>query len=158
MHMRTYFRVGISILACFGAGFLGTLFVSSGVGSWYDLLNKPWFNPPSWTFGIVWTALYASMAAALTIVWNNDPHAEEFSGWVPLFFVHLLLNTAWTIFFFGYHAIFIALIDIFLLASCVILLTFGARDIDKRAFYLMLPYLAWVLFAALLNICIWYLN
>lgn len=151
-------RIGISLLACFGAGFLGTLFVSSGVGTWYDALQKPWFNPPAWTFGLVWILLYASMATALAIVWENDPHVKEFSGWVPLFLVHLLLNAAWIIFFFGYHAIFIALVDIILLASCVLLLTFGAREIDKRAFYLMLPYFVWVLFVALLNISIWYLN
>ncbi|MDB5238387.1 MAG: tryptophan-rich sensory protein [Candidatus Kaiserbacteria bacterium] len=156
--MRRLIRAGISLLACFGTGFLGTLFVSSGVGSWYDLLQKPWFNPPSWTFGIVWMVLYGTMAAALIIVWEKDPHAKNFSGWVPLFLVHLLLNAAWTIFFFGYHAIFVALIDIILLASCVILLTFGARDIDRRAFKLMMPYLAWVLFAMILNISIWYLN
>ncbi len=156
--MNKLVRAGISIVSCYAAGFVGTFFVTSGVGSWYSMLEKPWFNPPSWTFGIVWTILYGFMAAALYIVWENDPHAEDFSGWVPLFFVHLLLNASWTIFFFGYHALFVSMIDIFLLASCVILLTFGARDVSKRAFFLMLPYLAWVLFAALLNISIWYLN
>jgi tryptophan-rich sensory protein len=77
---------------------------------------------------------------------------------VPLFFAHLLLNAAWTIFFFGFHAVLVALIDILILLCCIFLLICGAWEIDKRATYLLAPYFLWVLFATILNIAIWFLN
>jgi translocator protein len=94
----------------------------------------------------------------LFIVWEKDPHAREMRGWVPLFFAHLLLNAAWPMFFFGFHAIFIALIDILLLNIAVFLLIFGAYEIDKRAAFLLVPYQIWLVFAAVLNLTIWMAN
>lgn len=151
-------RLCVSALACFGAGFLGSLFVDAASRSWYDMLAKPPFTPPGWVFAIVWLLLYACMSLALWLVWEKDKHASEVTGWVPLFFAHLIVNAAWTIFFFGFHAIIIALIDITALAACVILLILGACEIDKRAAYLLAPYLVWVCFALYLNVGIWYLN
>lgn len=151
-------RAGIAVLACYGAGLLASIFISDGVGSWYDGITKPWFNPPNWVFAPVWIILYALMAAALTLVWARDPNAEHIRGWVPLFFAHLLLNAAWSMFFFGFHAVFVAMVDIGLLLFSVTLLVVGAWDIDRRASYLLMPYFAWVLFAAVLNVSIWYLN
>lgn len=156
--MRMPVRIAVAILACYGAAFLGTLFMTADTWVWYSSLDKPSFQPPSWLFGPVWTILYAMMATALVLVWKRDPNAKEWRGWVPLFFAHLLLNAAWTIYFFGYHAPFIALIDILLLDVAVILLMCGAWEIDRRATYLLSPYLAWLLFATLLNASIWYLN
>jgi tryptophan-rich sensory protein len=156
--MRLLVRAGIAILASYGAGFVGSLFVSDGVRGWYATLDKPWFNPPDWIFAPVWFVLYALMAAALVIVWNKDPHAEEMRGWVPLFFAHLLLNAAWVVFFFGLHGLLVALIDILLLAFSVFLLMMGAWEIDRRATYLFIPYFAWISFATILNLAIWYLN
>ena|SRR3569832_264855 len=158
MNMRSWVRFGAAILACFGAGLLGSLFVTSASISWIDALVKPSFYPPDWLFAPVWTVLYLLMAIALTLVWEKDPMAKEGYGWVPLFFAHLLVNAAWTMFFFGYHAVFIALVDIVLLWWCVFLLVCGSINIDRRATYLLLPYLAWVSFALLLNLNIWYLN
>jgi tryptophan-rich sensory protein len=156
--MRSASRLGLSFLASYGAGFLGTIFVQDGVRSWYAILEKPWFAPPDWVFGPVWTVLYGCMAIALFLVWQKDPHARQMRGWVPLFFAHLLLNAAWSIFFFGFHAIFIAFVDIILLLWCIVLLTLGARDIDARAMWLMIPYGLWVAFATLLNGALWLMN
>ena len=158
MNMSSYVRVGIAFLSCFSAGFIGSLFVNSAAGSWYAGIAKPFFNPPSWVFGPVWTTLYVMMAIALLIIWERDPNAKEMRGWVPLFFAHLLLNAGWTVFFFGYHAVFVGMLDILLLLLSVFLLTMGAWEIDKRASFLLMPYLLWVLFATLLNISIWVLN
>lgn len=156
--MTSLVRLGISLLASYGAGFLGALFVKDGVRTWYAVLDKPFFAPPDWVFGPVWMVLYGCMALALFLVWEKDPHARSMRGWVPLFFAHLLLNAAWSIFFFGFHAIFIAFIDIVLLLWSIVLLTAGARDIDTRAMWLMIPYAAWVFFATILNGALWLMN
>jgi tryptophan-rich sensory protein len=158
MNMSSYVRVGIALSSCYAAGFIGSLFVSSTALSWYAGIDKPWFNPPSFVFAPVWIVLYTLMAIALVRVWNRDPNAQEMRGWVPLFFAHLLLNAAWTVFFFGYHAVFVAMVDIGILLVSVFLLTVGAWEIDRRASYLLMPYLAWVLFATILNVSIWMLN
>ena len=151
-------RLGVALLASYGAGLLGYIFVSTESTSWYDTLQKPFFTPPDWLFGIVWLVLYGCMAIALALMWEEDPDAGEVRGWVPLFFAHLLVNAAWTMFFFGFHAILIAFVDVLLLLACIILLICGAWKVDRRAAYLLSPYLAWVLFAAILNGAVWYLN
>ncbi|MEK7093488.1 MAG: TspO/MBR family protein [Patescibacteria group bacterium] len=151
-------RLGVAVLASYGAGFLGSLFITTDVGSWYDMLNKPFFQPPNWIFAPVWIVLYGLMAVAVTIIWNKDPLAAEVRGWVPLFFAHLLLNAAWTVFFFGFHAVLVALITIIILLCCIFFLICGAWEIDRRAAYLLIPYFLWVLFATVLNLAIWFLN
>jgi tryptophan-rich sensory protein len=156
--MSRLVRLGVSLLLCLGAGLLGSIFVSDQAASWYDALQKPFFMPPNWLFPIVWTALYVLMALALWLVWEKDEDASEVRGWVPLFVAHLLVNASWTIFFFGFHATFVALIDIVLLLACIALLIIGACQIDKRAGWLLLPYLLWVCFATVLNGAIWWLN
>jgi tryptophan-rich sensory protein len=156
--MSVYARIGIAILACYGAGLLGSLFMTADSLVWYDSLVKPFFTPPAWLFAPVWLVLYGCMSAALAIVWSHDPHASEWRGWVPLFLAHLTLNAAWTAFFFGFHVPLVAFVDILALIAVVSMLVAGAWEIDKRAAYLLLPYLAWISFAALLNISIWYLN
>ena len=158
MSMRSYVPIGLAFLVCYGAGFIGSFFVDAGAGSWYASLEKPFFTPPASVFAPVWLVLYGLMATALSIVWIKDPNAEDMTGWVPIFFIHLVANMAWTIFFFGFHTVFIALIDIFILVCMVLLLLCAAWRIDRRASYLLLPYLTWVLFALLLNITIWVMN
>lgn len=158
VNMRSFVRLALSFLACYGAGFLGSLFVQDGVRTWYATIERPFFTPPDWVFAPVWLVLYACMALALFLVWEKDPLAEEGRGWVPLFFCHLLLNAAWSIFFFGFHAILIAFITIILLLWCIVMLIVGARDIDVRASWLLVPYAVWVLFATILNGAVWVLN
>ncbi|MBV9159076.1 MAG: tryptophan-rich sensory protein, partial [Candidatus Kaiserbacteria bacterium] len=124
--------MGLSFLLCYGAGFLGSLFVQTGSGSWYDMLIKPSLTPTKYAFPVVWLILYFLMSVALWIVWEEDEYASEFRGWVPLFIAHLLLNAAWPVFFFGFHAIFIALVDIIILDFLVVLLLAGAGEVDRR--------------------------
>ncbi|MHB1086434.1 MAG: TspO/MBR family protein [Minisyncoccota bacterium] len=156
--MRSWIRLVVSILASYGAGFLGSIFVQDGVRTWYATLEKPFFTPPDWVFAPVWFVLYGLMASALYIVWEKDPHASEMRGWVPLYFCHLLLNAAWSIFFFGFHALFIAFIEILFLFWCIVMLIVGARDIDRTAAWLLVPYSVWIAFAAILNGTIWLIN
>ena len=150
--------MGLSLLACYGAGFLASLFVSTGAGSWYDGLVKPILTPDKYTVLYAWLAIYALMAVSLTIVWEKDPHVNEMRGWVPLFFTHLLVAAAWPMLFFGFHSIFIALVVAIILVFAVGILLAGAWEVDNRAGYFLTPYFVWILFTAYLNIRLWFLN
>lgn len=156
--MKAWTHALLSLLACYGAGLFATLFLSERSLTWYTALEKPSFAPMASAFLPIGIILYGLMAIALWLVWAKDANAREWHGWVPLFFAHLLLNAAWIIYFFGFQAPFIALIDSFLLTMAVILLVAGASEYDWRASVLLTPYLAWTVFVTVLNACIWYLN
>lgn len=132
------------------------MFTARSVRTWYVDLAKPWFNPPGWVFGPVWTILYAMMGLALYHVWKED--AEGKSPAVILFFVQLLFNAAWSFIFFGARSIFIAFIEITVLWLFILATLFLFWRISTTAVYLLVPYLLWVTFAALLNYSIWKLN
>ena len=156
--MSAITRVLIAFLASYGAGLVGYLFVDSRISSWYAGLMKPALTPPDSIFFIVSFILYAMMAAALAIVWTKKPRPEHTEGWVRFFFVQLLFNASYTMFFFGFHAILIAFIDLLFLGFIVLSLTASAEDIDRRALYLMIPYFLWILFVAYLTLSVWLLN
>lgn len=156
--MSPVIRVGMAFIASYGAGLVGYLFVDARVSSWYAGLAKPAFTPSAATFTIVWFILYSLMAAALAIVWTKDPPAAHTEGWVRFFFVQLLFNACFTMFFFGFHAILIAFTDVLFLGFIVLSLMASAADIDRRAVYLLTPYFLWLIFAAYLTLGIWLLN
>ena len=157
--MRGTIRTGVAFLASYGAGLVGFYFVDSQVSTWYAALVKPALMPPPEAFAVVWLILYGLMACALAIIWNIEPQTPRTEGWVRFFFIQLLFNAAWTMFFFGFHSVIFAFIDILLLAFTVSGLIVDAWEIKCRGcVYLMLPYLAWILFAAYLTLGIWILN
>ncbi len=156
--MSPVFRVSVVFLATFGAGAVGFLFVDSHAGSWYASLVKPPLTPPNWVFPVVWPILYALMAAAASIVWTKKPQTPETEGWLRFYFIQILFNAAWTMFFFGFHATLIAFIDILFLGFIVVVLIADVCAKDRWCPYLLAPYMAWILFAAYLNLGIWLLN
>lgn len=156
--MSSIFRALVAIIATYSAGLIGSLFISTDVGGWYDQLEKPFFLPPDWVFTPVWFILYGLMSVALILVWNKDEDAGKWQGWVPLYFAHLIVNASWIIFFFGFHAIFVSLITILILVYAVGMLVAGASTVSKLASYLLMPYMLWILFATLLTASIWHLN
>ena len=128
--------------------------ILSPPGKWYASLAKPEWNPPSWIFGPVWTTLYLMMAVAAWIVWKRD-------GWrkpLWLYFVQLVLNAAWTPLFFGMHEIGWAFAEIVLLWFAILITLRAFHGVSKPAAWLLLPYLAWVSFAAFLNFTLWRMN
>ena len=151
-------RVVVAFIATYGAGLVGFFFIDASASSWYATLAKPTLTPSAAVFPVVWTILYALMAIALSIVWQKSPQTYTTEGWVRFYFVQLLFNAAWTIFFFGLHAILVAFFDILFLGFTVIALMVAAVGIDRRVLYLLTPYLVWVLFAAYLNLSIWLMN
>ena len=140
---------------CLGVAALGGLSTAQSVTSWYPTLNKPSWNPPSWTFGPVWTTLYVMMAVAAWLVWKHGKGAQAA---LTLFFIQLGLNCLWSFLFFGAQSPALALIDIAALWIMLALTTFSFFKLSQAAGLLMLPYLAWVSFAATLNFAIWNLN
>lgn len=158
MKSKNIFRLAFAILASQAAGFIGALFTTPAIESWYLTITKPEWNPPGWVFGPVWFILYTLMGIALYLAWHQGLHSKRsrFAFW--FFFVHLGINALWSIVFFGMHNIALALGVIALLWGMIATLAILFWKIDKRAAYLLLPYLAWVSFATYLNYSIWLLN
>jgi translocator protein len=126
-------------------------------GAWYASLRKPGFNPPAWVFGPAWTTLYLMIAASLWQLWRAPASAARTRAlwWMAL---QLLLNAAWTPIFFGLHRPGWALLEIGLLWFAITAAGLAASRVSRAAAWLLVPYLAWVSFATVLNAAIWVLN
>lgn len=146
----SWVALGAFLIACLGTAVLGAAATNSSVGDWYATLRKPSWNPPNWIFGPVWTCLYLAMALSAWLVWREKKLAE---GKLPLvvFGLQLILNAAWSPLFFGLRSPGLALIDIVLLWFAILatVITFGR--VSTLAAGLLIPYFAWVSFAAFLN-------
>lgn len=139
------------IIATFCAPLLGA---AAAPGPWYVALHKPALNPPPWIFGPAWTLLYTLMAVAAWLVWKSV-------GWrrpLMLYFIQLALNAAWTPIFFGVHALGWALVEIVLLWAAILWTLLSFHRVHQPAGWLLVPYLAWVTFAAFLNFTLWRIN
>lgn len=144
---KLIFAIGI----CLGAGGIGAIFTSSAIPTWYVTLNKPFFSPPNWVFGPIWTILYILMGISLYLVWRKKK--------VPtVFWVQLILNAVWSIIFFGIKNPTLALADIIALWVTIIFTIKAFSKINKLAGRLLFPYLLWVTFASILNLSIVLLN
>jgi len=144
----------ISLVLCLGAGWLGSQFQP---GEWYSRLAKPSWTPPNWLFGPVWSALYVAMAVAAWLVWRQAG-LRGAAAPLAVFVVQLVLNAAWSWLFFGLHRPDLAFAEIALLWLAILatLVLFWRRK--ALAGTLILPYLAWVTYAASLNLGLWRLN
>lgn len=129
----------------------------SGIRDWYGALEKPPFNPPDVVFGPVWTILYILMAISAYRVWAAGDSAPRTLA-LRLWFLQLALNAAWSPLFFGAKRPGLALIDILLLLPAIAAYIAVSRKVDRPAAWMMVPYLAWVSFATLLNEEIFRLN
>jgi len=154
---RWYVLAGLLIL-CLGVGWAAGAVTAEPARTWYPGLAKPSWTPPSWLFAPVWTALYVMMAVAAFRVWCTNPRFSGTRLALIFFFVQLGFNIAWSFCFFGLRSPGLALIDIALLWAALALATYAFFDRDRTAGLLMLPYLAWVSFAAALNAAIWTMN
>lgn len=146
------------ILICQLAGIIGSYFTINSIPTWYASLNKPSLNPPNWIFGPVWISLYTLMGISLFITWKNRKRFEGIKSTMTIFFLQLLLNTLWSIVFFGMHNIGFALVIIVLLWISILAMIITFYRVNSTAGLLQIPYLAWVSFAAYLNISIFILN
>ena len=142
------------LTACFLAASLGAFFMP---GEWFAALRKPSWNPPAWIFGPVWTALYAMMAVAAWLVWKRGGFATQRRA-LALFLIQLALNAAWTPLFFGLHWLGVAFGEIIFLWLGIAATLIAFRQVNRIAAWLLVPYLAWVSFAAALNFAFWRMN
>lgn len=144
--------------APFLAGALGSVFTSESIPTWYAQLDKPSFNPPAWVFGPVWTALYLMMGWSCYRIWSAVAKERDKRMALVAYWIQLGLNALWTPLFFGLKSPEAALAVIAILWLMIILTIRLFGKIDKKAAFLLLPYLGWVSFASLLNGAIAYLN
>jgi tryptophan-rich sensory protein len=142
------------VLLCFAAASLGAL---CPPGEWYAALQKPTWNPPGWIFGPVWSALYTMMAVAAWMVWKRGGFAAQRRP-LGVFLAQLALNALWTPLFFGLHWPGVAFAEILLLGLAIAWTIALFWRVQRAAAYLLMPYLAWVSFAAVLNGTLWRLN
>ncbi|HPD74135.1 MAG TPA: tryptophan-rich sensory protein [Patescibacteria group bacterium] len=145
------------ILVCQMAGIIGSLFTAPAVKGWYTTINKSPLNPPSWVFAPVWTTLFIMMGVAVSIIWLSGKN-ETRSKALKVFFLQLFLNTLWSIIFFGLKNPPLAFIEIVVLWFAILYTIILFRKIDKKASYLLIPYILWVSFASVLNLSIAILN
>ncbi len=139
-------------------GYAGANLTFTSVGTWYAGLEKPALNPPSWTFGVVWTALYVLMGIASWLVWRAAGGLAKAPLAFATYFVQLALNFAWSFLFFGQQAPLPALIDLGLLLAAIILTAVLFWRKSTLAGALFIPYILWVGFAGYLNAAIIALN
>ena len=144
-------------------GWLGVTFAAAWAGSrfmpgaWYAALAKPSWNPPNAIFAPVWSVLYGLMAVAAWLVWRRAGFSGAGAA-LSLFAVQLILNALWSYLFFGRHQPGLAFGDIVVLWVAILSVVLLFLRVDRVAGALLLPYLAWVGFAAYLNFTLWRLN
>ena len=157
MTFRHIAALALFIAATLAVAAIGGAVTAGSVDGWYVGIVKPSFNPPAGVFGPVWTVLYLMMAVAAWRVWCREKHAGRPAA-LTLFAVQLGLNLGWSLLFFGLHAPGLALLEIVVLWLAIAATMRAFLRIDAVAGYLLAPYLAWVAFAAVLNLRIWQLN
>ena len=155
--MNRYLNLAGTILISELAGGIGAIFTTSKIPTWYAGLNQPSWNPPAAVFGPVWTTLYALMGVSLWLVWETKPSANRIMA-LRLFWWQLAVNVLWSIVFFGLENPGLAVIVILVLLGLILAYILRAIRVNRWAAYLMLPYVAWVGFAAALNASVWLLN
>jgi tryptophan-rich sensory protein len=148
----------LSILIAQSAGLIGSLYTFDAVREWYPTLVKPSWNPPSWIFGPVWTTLYTMIGVSLYLMWTRHVGKRVRGLWLRVFALQLALNALWSILFFGKQLLGVAFAEIIVLLCSIITLIVLAWHTDRRVSALLVPYAAWVSFAAYLNYTIWQLN
>ncbi|MFA6446768.1 MAG: TspO/MBR family protein [Patescibacteria group bacterium] len=136
---------------------IGAYFTTPAISGWYATLIKSPLNPPSWVFAPVWTVLFLLMGIAAFLVWKKGDHRKVILA-LTIFGLQLVLNTLWSIIFFGMHSPGAALVEIVILWIAILATVITFYRVSKPASYLLLPYLLWVSFAAVLNFSIWNLN
>ena len=143
------------LLVTFGASAIGSLATINYKEPWYSLLNKPTFNPPDWVFGPVWTTLYLMMTLAIWLFWHSNNRNKNT---VYVYLIHLVFNTTWSVVFFVFHNMVLALFILILLIGLIINLILRFKRVNVVSAYLMIPYLLWCSFALFLNINLIMLN
>ena len=154
MTKNKYLSLFIILLITFLASAIGGFTTTSFKEPWYSQIILPSFNPPSWVFAPVWTLLYVIMSIAIWKIWINSFDLKL----LKLYFLHLFFNGTWSIVFFGFHQIGLALVNLIIIIIFIIMLMKKYLARDRLSFYLMIPYFLWSSYALILNSSIFLLN
>ena len=149
-----YLSLLIILLITFLAPMIGSYVTSTFKEPWYSQIILPSFNPPSWIFAPVWSTLYFFMSLAIWKVWIKSFDVKL----LKIYFIHLFFNSTWSIIFFGFHLIGLALLNLIIILIFILILMKEYYTKDKVSFYLMTPYLLWSSYALILNSSIVLLN
>jgi tryptophan-rich sensory protein len=155
--VRKILKFLILLLIPLSVGAVSGFFTVSEVKSWYDLLNKPSWNPPRYLFGPVWTTLYLLMGYSCFRI-SEARRSKTRTLALQLFGLQLFVNFWWSILFFHFHLIGTALVEIIILWILILAMIIQFRKVDPPAAWLNIPYLLWVSFASVLTATIYYLN
>ena len=142
-------------LVTYSASVIGGMATIGFKEPWYSLLIKPSYNPPGWIFAPVWTTLYLMMTLSIWFFWHSN---KKDINTIYIYFIHLIFNTTWSIVFFVFHKIFIALLVIIVLIFLIFVLMIRFKRVNMVSYYLIIPYLLWCVYALILNISLLILN
>ena len=145
----------IFAVVTYSASFIGGIATISSKEPWYSSLIKSGLNPPDWVFAPVWTTLYLFMTIAIWSAWHKN---YKNLNLVFIYLAHLFFNTTWSIVFFGFHNIFLALLNLIILVSLILILTLRFKRVNYISAFLMIPYLLWSCYALFLNLNLFLLN
>ena len=147
----------VAVVVCYCAALLGNLATMPQIPTWYAGIAKPPWTPPDWLFGPVWSLLYAMMAVAAWFIWRQSDWKTAKS---PLlwFAAQLILNSLWSILFFGMQKPAWSMVEVFFLWLAILMTIRAFWPVSRLAAGLLIPYLIWVSFASVLNVAIWQLN
>ena len=149
-----YLSLVIIVLITFLASAIGGVVTSIYKEPWYSQIIQPSFSPPQWIFGPVWTTLYILMSIAIWFHWINFKNKKT----LIIYLVHIFFNSIWSVIFFGFHQILLALLNLLIILFFIVWLMRIFYKTNKISFLLMIPYLLWSSYALLLNGSIFYLN
>ena len=143
------------LIITYSASFVGGLVTINFKEPWYSELVRSNFTPPDWVFAPVWTTLYLMMTFAIWFFWHSKN--RDFKT-VYIYLIHIFFNTTWSVIFFGFHNISLALINLIILIFLIIILILRFKNVNNASSYLMIPYLLWTSYALFLNINLLILN
>ena len=143
------------LIITYSASFIGGMATISFKEPWYSQLVKSNYNPPDWVFAPVWTTLYLMMTLAIWFYWHNKSRKMNT---IYIYFIHIVFNTTWSIVFFGFHEILLALVILLILIFLIIVLILRFKRVNLFSYYLMIPYLLWTTYALFLNFNLLILN
>lgn len=155
--MQKVLKIAAFIALPLLVGFFASIATASSVSTWYVTLQKPFFNPPNWVFGPVWTILYTLMGVSSYLVYKSGFSAYRQFG-LDLYIVQLIFNFTWSFVFFWFMSPGWALVNIVILWILIFLMIINFYKTSRIAGILQIPYILWVTFATALNGAIWWLN
>jgi benzodiazapine receptor len=156
--MSSVIKLVISILACFAAGGIGSIFTFKVIPIWYAGLKKPRYTPPNWVFGPIWTTLYILIGISVFLVWQKGLATDGVMLAFTLFWIQLAFNALWSVIFFGMKSKGGGVIIIIVLWLLILATIITSFQVSGWAVALLIPYIVWVSIASYLNIGVWLLN